>query len=422
MILLATENWSVGWWRYWNRCMRFLSPTQYTAWPSYAQRICYAYNTSPHASLDNVSPFQMDHGLPPRSHFCPTVAPLPLMPTISPTTPKSPPRHPTISSPPCAFHHFANSPGVHKKPHQTGSTNTASSHLLPPATRSKSTFPPPPNKSKRSAARPNKSLRGVALAPSRLPSLPPPTKSWTTDCSHCPLHFPTQSREHPIFSPVSPLRLTPSWLSRKATRTPLPPRQSSRPHRNQRFRPLPWHPTTRHRPRTLLPCMDPPHPRSPRHQAHPQTLRLHGRHPLLRSAGPPCDKGTLLSGLYAQTTRTLPLDHLPHPPPTCHPQLTSRHHSAPRSLWFKENLVNLGVEAVARQGGKKKEMSVMFSFIGLSLFSFPSLDPMKQQQNYFDINSCLHWSFFRSFFLFLFPFFLSLSPMKQRNECYFFFL
>ena len=30
------------WWRYWNRAMKFLSPTDYERWPSFAQRICYA--------------------------------------------------------------------------------------------------------------------------------------------------------------------------------------------------------------------------------------------------------------------------------------------------------------------------------------------------------------------------------------------
>ena len=43
-------------------------------------------------------------------------------------------------------------------------------------------------------------------------------------------------------------------------------------------------------------------------------------------------------------------------------------------------------------------------FCGLSIFSFLSFDPMKQQQNYFDFNSRLHWSLS----LFFFPFSFSL--------------
>jgi serine/threonine protein kinase len=47
---------------------------------------------------------------------------------------------------------------------------------------------------------------------------------------------------------------------------------------------------------------------------------------------------------------------------------------------------------------------------GLSIFSFLLFDPMKQQQNYFDFNSCLHWSLSSFFFPFPFPFFSFPSP------------
>jgi hypothetical protein len=30
------------WWRYWNRAMKYLSPSDYVLWPSFAQRICFA--------------------------------------------------------------------------------------------------------------------------------------------------------------------------------------------------------------------------------------------------------------------------------------------------------------------------------------------------------------------------------------------
>ncbi len=38
---------------------------------SFAQRICFAYNTVPHESLANISPFEMDFGSPPVSAFAP---------------------------------------------------------------------------------------------------------------------------------------------------------------------------------------------------------------------------------------------------------------------------------------------------------------------------------------------------------------
>jgi hypothetical protein len=51
-----------SWWRFWNRSMKFLSPSEYLVWPSFAQRICFAYYAVPHESLAFVSPFEMDFG------------------------------------------------------------------------------------------------------------------------------------------------------------------------------------------------------------------------------------------------------------------------------------------------------------------------------------------------------------------------
>jgi hypothetical protein len=51
--------------------MKFLSPADYLVWPSFAQRICFAYNAAPHASLTDVSPFEMDCGTLPVSTFAP---------------------------------------------------------------------------------------------------------------------------------------------------------------------------------------------------------------------------------------------------------------------------------------------------------------------------------------------------------------
>jgi hypothetical protein len=60
-----------SWWRFWNRSMRYLSPSQYLNWPQYAQRICFAYNSVPHDSIGQLSPFEMDFAAPPKSPFGP---------------------------------------------------------------------------------------------------------------------------------------------------------------------------------------------------------------------------------------------------------------------------------------------------------------------------------------------------------------
>jgi hypothetical protein len=60
-----------SWWRFWNRAMRYLSPSQYTVWPTYAQRICFAYNSVSHASIAQLSPFEMDFASPAKYPFGP---------------------------------------------------------------------------------------------------------------------------------------------------------------------------------------------------------------------------------------------------------------------------------------------------------------------------------------------------------------
>jgi hypothetical protein len=60
-----------SWWRFWNRAMRFLSPSDYLNWPRFAQRICFAHNSVSHESLGSLLPFEMDHGAPPNLPFAP---------------------------------------------------------------------------------------------------------------------------------------------------------------------------------------------------------------------------------------------------------------------------------------------------------------------------------------------------------------
>ncbi len=51
--------------------MRYLSPSQYEHWPTYAQRIVFAYNSVPHETIGLLCPFEMDFGSPPKSPFGP---------------------------------------------------------------------------------------------------------------------------------------------------------------------------------------------------------------------------------------------------------------------------------------------------------------------------------------------------------------
>ena len=84
-----------SWWRFWNRAMRYLSPSQYLVWPTYAQRICFAYNSVPHDSIAQLSPFEMDFGAPPKSPFGPPDPALQIVdledpPDFDPAAPVSP--------------------------------------------------------------------------------------------------------------------------------------------------------------------------------------------------------------------------------------------------------------------------------------------------------------------------------------------
>jgi hypothetical protein len=56
-------------WRYWNRCMRMLPDDQYRHWPRYVSRIGFAYNTAPHQSIGEISPFEIYYGMPARDTF-----------------------------------------------------------------------------------------------------------------------------------------------------------------------------------------------------------------------------------------------------------------------------------------------------------------------------------------------------------------
>ena len=62
-------------WRFWNRCMRILPDDLYLKWPELASRICFAYNSAPHSSLGNISPFEIYHGVPARNPFAPLIPP-----------------------------------------------------------------------------------------------------------------------------------------------------------------------------------------------------------------------------------------------------------------------------------------------------------------------------------------------------------
>jgi hypothetical protein len=64
--------------------MRYLSQSQYETWPLYAQRICYAYNSVPHDSIAQLSPFEMDFAFPPNSPFGPPDPALSLCDQIDP--------------------------------------------------------------------------------------------------------------------------------------------------------------------------------------------------------------------------------------------------------------------------------------------------------------------------------------------------
>jgi hypothetical protein len=56
-------------WRCWNRCMRMLLDDLYRQWPRFVSRISFAYNTAPHQSIGDISPFEIYFGMPARDTF-----------------------------------------------------------------------------------------------------------------------------------------------------------------------------------------------------------------------------------------------------------------------------------------------------------------------------------------------------------------
>jgi hypothetical protein len=56
-------------WRYWNRCVRIMPDDHYHRWPTFAARITFVCNTTPHESLGGASPYEVHHGVPARNPF-----------------------------------------------------------------------------------------------------------------------------------------------------------------------------------------------------------------------------------------------------------------------------------------------------------------------------------------------------------------
>jgi transposase InsO family protein len=101
-----------SWWRFWNRCMKLLSPAEYLNWPLFSQRICFAYNSAPHESLGGLCPFELDFGSPPVSPFFPAITALPHpdddAPRDDPPSPVSPAAYAdALRTSTAAFHRFA---------------------------------------------------------------------------------------------------------------------------------------------------------------------------------------------------------------------------------------------------------------------------------------------------------------------------
>jgi hypothetical protein len=124
-----------SWWRYWNRSMKLLSPSEYDNWPTFAQRICFAYNATPHESINQISPFEMDFAAPPVSPFAPPSPNADHHPD-DPTAPRQDP--PTTVSPvifadalrtsTAAFHHCA---ATHKAFMQKSTEKRLNEHGTP---------------------------------------------------------------------------------------------------------------------------------------------------------------------------------------------------------------------------------------------------------------------------------------------------
>ena len=92
--------------------MKLLSPSEYLRWPSFLQRICFAYNSVSHESLGGPCPFAMDFGSPPVSLFVPAITALPHpendAPREDPTFPISPAAFAeALQTSTAAFHRFA---------------------------------------------------------------------------------------------------------------------------------------------------------------------------------------------------------------------------------------------------------------------------------------------------------------------------
>jgi hypothetical protein len=122
-----------SWWRFWNRAMRYLSPSQYSNWPQFAQRICFAYNSVPHDSIGQLSPFEMDFAAPPQSPFGPPnptiIVPDNHDPPIPDPTPISPEDFATaLRTSMHAFHSFA---AAHKTYMATTTQERLNKHGIP---------------------------------------------------------------------------------------------------------------------------------------------------------------------------------------------------------------------------------------------------------------------------------------------------
>ena len=108
-------------------------PLTILEWPQFAQRICFAYNSVPHDSIGQLSPFEMDFAAPPQSPFGPP------NPTIIVPDNHDPPNHdPSPVSPEDfatalrtsmhAFHSFA---AAHKTYMATTTQERLNKHGIP---------------------------------------------------------------------------------------------------------------------------------------------------------------------------------------------------------------------------------------------------------------------------------------------------
>jgi hypothetical protein len=214
-----------SWWRFWNRAMKFLSPSDYLHWPRFAQRICFAHNSVSHSTLGSLSPFEMDHGSPAQLPFAPPD------PTIriprhdaSPETSPSPTPAAFVAALQTsvqAFHRFAAT-------HKTFLAKTTEERLNKHGTpahfsvddRVKIYVPPPTHKSYAPAADPITSSPGAVLVASRSSFRRRPMKSlrsvqvalFNAPLLICAPFAPPRTPRHrtTIFSPKPPSTQAPS--------------------------------------------------------------------------------------------------------------------------------------------------------------------------------------------------------------------